>query len=260
MKRWIFSPGFASLYSLKYEKIQETNEICVELAEIVPWGRSFAEYQAMFALEAEDLGKKILGCGDGPACFNAELTARGGDVVSVDPIYTFSHGQIRAKIEEVSPRIMTQVQEKAENYIWKNIRDPEHLQQTRMDSMQRFLDDYRKNGRSGRYISASLPHLPFPDNTFDLALCSHYLFLYSDHVDEAHHILSMKELCRVAREVRVYPLLSMGTNAKSPHLEPVQRTLEAAGITVSVVSVPYEFQKGAREMLVSERLPTEVAV
>ncbi|MCI5142695.1 MAG: SAM-dependent methyltransferase, partial [Candidatus Electrothrix sp. ATG1] len=40
-----------------------------QLKEIVPWGRSFQEYVAMFALSEDDLGKRILGCGDGPASF-----------------------------------------------------------------------------------------------------------------------------------------------------------------------------------------------
>ena len=49
----------------------------MELENIVPWGRSFNEYQAMFALSAADLQKSMLGCGDGPACFNAQLTKAG---------------------------------------------------------------------------------------------------------------------------------------------------------------------------------------
>lgn len=51
------------------------------LKNIVPW-RSFDEYVAMFALTDEDLRKNILGCGDGPADFNAEITKRGGKIVS----------------------------------------------------------------------------------------------------------------------------------------------------------------------------------
>ena len=34
---------------------------------VVPWGRNSAEYQAMFRLGEPDLGRRILGCGDGPA-------------------------------------------------------------------------------------------------------------------------------------------------------------------------------------------------
>jgi hypothetical protein len=44
---------------------------------IVPWGRSFDEYRQMFALTEADLGGRLVGCGDGPASFNAEATRRG---------------------------------------------------------------------------------------------------------------------------------------------------------------------------------------
>jgi hypothetical protein len=52
------------------------------LDQVVPWGRSFAEYRRMFALTDAELGLRIIGCGDGPASFNAEATRRGTAVVS----------------------------------------------------------------------------------------------------------------------------------------------------------------------------------
>ncbi len=56
------------------------------LDKVVPWGRSFDEYQQLFALTPADLERRILGCGDGPAAFNAEATRRGARVVSCDPL------------------------------------------------------------------------------------------------------------------------------------------------------------------------------
>ena len=47
-----------------------------KLDQIVPWGRSFDEYVRMFGLTDLDLGKTILGCGDGPASFNATMRSR----------------------------------------------------------------------------------------------------------------------------------------------------------------------------------------
>ncbi|GKS69601.1 hypothetical protein W03_16050 [Nitrosomonas sp. PY1] len=125
----------------------------------------------------------------------------------------------------------------------------DELGKIKMDAMITFLNDYEEGRKSGRYIAASLPTLPFENNT--LALCSHYLFLYSEHVNQEQHLLSMKELCRVASEV-VYPLLSIGNNNKSPHLEPVAMALTDIGISISLVPVGYEFQKGATEMLVAK--------
>ncbi len=72
------------------------------LEQIVPWGRSFGEYVRMFALTEADLEKRILGCGDGPASFNAAMFRRGRRVVSVDPLYGFSAEQV--SIESVDYR------------------------------------------------------------------------------------------------------------------------------------------------------------
>lgn len=224
----------------------------MELSEVVPWGRSLSEYKEMFLLSSDDLRKKILGCGDGPACFNAELSAKGGNVTSIDPIYQFSPEQIRTRIGEVYPQIMEQVSKNKDDYVWSNIGGVEELGRVRMDAMKIFLNDYGKNQDTERYINASLPILPFEGGEFDLALCSHYLFLYSEHVNLEQHIESMKELCRVSGEVRIYPLLSIKSNKESPHLEPVMAEMEKSGINVSLVPVRYEFQKGATKMIVAK--------
>jgi hypothetical protein len=224
----------------------------VELSSVVPWGRSLSEYKEMFSLSNRDLSKKILGCGDGPASFNAELTEKNGNVISVDPIYQFSADQIQSRIDEVYSQVIEQVSKNKDDYVWKNIPHVEALGKARMQAMRLFLADYRVAKESGRYLNASLPALPFDDGEFEIALCSHYLFLYSEHVSQNQHILSMKELCRIAKEVRVYPLLSLRDNQESPHLQPVIAELEAGGISVSLVEVGYEFQKGATKMLVAK--------
>jgi ubiquinone/menaquinone biosynthesis C-methylase UbiE len=88
--------------------------------------------------------------------------------------------------------------------------------------MNRFLDDFDAGLEAGRYVDASLPELPFFDNEFDLGLCSHLLFLYSEQIDAAQHIEALTEMCRVAKEVRVYPLLSLDGRL-SQHLPGVLR-------------------------------------
>src|SRR5262249_2262982 len=102
--------------------------------------------------------------------------------------------------------------------------------------------------RQGRYVPAELPSLPFGDREFDLALCSHLLFLYSTQLGEAFHRASVLELGRVAREVRVFPLLAL-RGAPSPLVEGCGGVLRQAGYDVSVDPVPYEFQRGGNQML-----------
>ena len=67
--------------------------------EVVPWGRSFNEYCRMFHLTDEDLQRSILGCADGPASFNAEMSRQGHRVVSCDPLYHLTTDQIKQRID-----------------------------------------------------------------------------------------------------------------------------------------------------------------
>ena len=79
-----------------------------------------------------------------------------------------------------------------------------------MAAMRDFLDDYVAGKAQGRYVDAELPDLPFSDSSFDLALCSHFLFLYTTQLGEAFHHSAIREMCRVAAEVRIFPLLALG--------------------------------------------------
>ncbi|WP_298235777.1 hypothetical protein [uncultured Azohydromonas sp.] len=221
----------------------------MELQDVVPWGRSLAEYRSMFSLTDADLGKRILGCGDGPASFNAEVTAAGGHVISVDPVYAFSGFQIRSRIAEVYPTILEQLARHRGDYIWDHFPGVEQVANARMQAMERFLQDYELGRQQGRYVEAALPALPFENHAFELALCSHFLFLYSTQLNLEAHVAGTRELCRVAREVRIYPLVSL-EGMESPHLGAVVERLHAEGIAARREAVNYRFQKGATDMLV----------
>lgn len=218
------------------------------LGTVVPWGRSFDEYCSMFALSGHDLSLRILGCGDGPASFNAEATRRGMAVTSCDPIYHWDTVDIRKRIAATYDRIIDETRRNSDEFVWKSIRSVDELGQVRMAAMEGFLSDYRQGKADGRYIEAGLPSLPFADRSFDLALCSHLLFLYSVELGENFHRESLRELCRVAREVRVLPLLALG-GQRSPYVDPCVADLRESGHDVSIESVPYEFQRGGNQML-----------
>jgi len=221
----------------------------VKLKNVVPWGRSFEEYKEIFSLTEKDLLKTILGCGDGPASFNADLSFKGGKVVSVDPTYCFNTEQLKSRIAEVYDEVMPQMQINKDKYLWESISSVEELGKIRQSAMEKFLVDYETGKNEGRYIEASLPNLDFEDGQFDLALCSHYLFLYSEQIGLEEHVKSLTELCRVANEVRIYPLLALNGEI-SPYLKDVMSELTRIGNLVSLVDVNYQFQKGANQMLV----------
>ena len=218
------------------------------LLDVVPWGRTFDEYRAMFALSDDDLAKRILGCGDGPAAFNAVATEKGYQVVSVDPLYEFSAEEIEARIQQTALTVAKQTRRNAGEFVWTHFQSVDELVAARMTAMSRFLADYSQGTADGRYVAASLPELPFAEKAFDLALCSHFLFLYSEQYDMPFHVRSIIELSRTASEVRVFPLLELGARP-SRHLPAVMDSLASEGLDVTLVPVPYEFQKGGNEML-----------
>jgi len=218
------------------------------LDKVVPWGRAFDEYRRMFALSDDDLGRRILGCGDGPASFNAEATRRGSAVVSCDPLYRCDAGRIRARIDATADEVLRQTRDNAGEFVWNAIPSMEELGRLRHAAMDTFLDDYPAGRAEGRYLDAELPRLPFEDHAFELALCSHLLFLYSAQLDEAFHLAAAREMCRVAGEVRIFPLLALGATP-SPWVGPVADELRARGFTVSIERVSYEFQRGADRMM-----------
>jgi len=222
--------------------------VSVTLDEIILWGRSRREYELMFDLSRADMGKRILGCGDGPASFNAEMAAHGYRVVSVDPIYAFPGADIQARFNDSSDMLLDQVRASLDKWNWRFHQNPEGLLANRKNALMKFLADYENGKREGRYLTAALPALPFSDGQFDLAICSHLLFLYSEQLSEDFHIQSVRELCRVANEVRVFPLLSL-SHQRSPHLAPVLAWLDRVGWTGKIMRVGYEFQKGGNEML-----------
>ena len=221
------------------------------LENIVPWGRSHGEYVAMFALSREDVQRRILGCGDGPAAFNAELTRQGGTVVSVDPLYAYGAGQIRDRIAATCPTVMEQARQNRDAYLWDTIPSVEALGRLRMSAMETFLSDYAAGQGAGRYVAGALPSLPFADGSFDLALSSHFLFLYSQQLTLEFHLQALREMLRLAREVRIFPLLTLD-GQPSPHVVSLMAALAGEGCRVERRRVPYEFQRGGNEMLVLE--------
>lgn len=219
-----------------------------KLEKAVPWGRTFDEYVSMFKLSEPDLKESILGCGDGPASFNSSLTKRGGKIISIDPIYRFSTEDIQNRIDETYDVVMKQTRDNRQEFVWENIRSPEELGDIRMKAMSDFLSDYPQGTEEGRYVAGSLPELQFSSQQFDLAVCSHFLFLYSEHFSEDFHVESIIELCRVAKDVRIFPLLELGAKP-SRHLKSVISRLEKLNYYTLVETVPYEFQKNGNQML-----------
>jgi len=202
----------------------------------------------MFSLTPNDLNLKILDCGGGPSGFNAEMTKRGKKVISIDPIYNLSADDIEIRINETYDDVINQTRMNADIFIWQNISSVEELGRIRMAAMKQFLDDYEQGKIEGRYNYTELPSLPFADKEFDIALSSHFLFLYSSNLSLDFHRKAINEMIRVTRDIRIFPLVNVNA-ILSPYVEHIKKELVEMGYKVAIEKVDYEFQKGGNEVL-----------
>lgn len=235
--------------SLRRGEVSESELEDGKLKSIVPWGRSLEEYQKMFNLREEWLeNKRILDIGGGPASFNGQLP---GQVTSVDPIYSFTPEEIAGQIEETKAKVANFVDSDTNAFVWgeKTFLDSEHLVRHRCRTMAHFLEDYKKPSSRGRYISGTALKLPFPDKSFDIALSSHFLVLYSPLLGEQFHVKAMKELIRVSKEVRIFPLVDTNFTIPTWTIKSMRVQAEEMGMKSVLVNVACEFQKGANEMM-----------
>jgi hypothetical protein len=95
----------------------------------------------MFALDDRQLTSgTLLDCPGGASLFGAQVRARGGSVVSVDPMYRWT-------VEQYA------------SVNWEYVGTPESLRRTFELAVDLFEVDYAPDGR--RYVAAELPNLPF---------------------------------------------------------------------------------------------------
>jgi ubiquinone/menaquinone biosynthesis C-methylase UbiE len=124
-----------------------------------------------------------------------------------------------------------------------------------MTALNRFAHDYATPGSAERYVNASLPNLPFDDESFDITLSGHFLFTYSDRFDYGFHLKSLLELVRVSRsEVRIYPVVGLN-GCKPGFFDDLLSALAKAGVQSELIPSRFEFQKGGSEILRLTRHP-----
>lgn len=222
--------------------------MAVQLDNVVPFGRLFDEYVQMFSLTDADRQKSILSVADGPAGFNAQGTQLGYTIKSVDPLYCFNATEIKQRFNSVVDNIITQVENSPGDWVWSYHKSPSDLRNNRETALQWFCGDFDQGKIEGRYDIGKLPRLNYPDASYDLGLCSHFLFLYSDQFDRTFHLNSVREMLRVCREVRIFPLMNLDLQP-SPHLEFVIKNLINLDYRCEIKTVVYELQRNGNKML-----------
>ncbi|MFC0216350.1 class I SAM-dependent methyltransferase [Paenibacillus chartarius] len=220
--------------------------------------RSFEEYVSMFALQDIDRpdGMDILDVAGGASSFAATAARRGSKVTAVDPLYEMTLEQIAkygAKEIEVSTAKLAEL---ADKYRWDYYGNIDNHKANRERSLQTFLHDYGAPEPRVAYIAAQLPRLPLADDSFDLTLCSHFLFLYEAQFDYGFHAASVKELLRVTKpggEVRLYPLVNFRTELYA-HLDALRTEMETAGAESRLEASKLPFLPNSSDVLVFRKL------
>ena len=208
----------------------------------------------MFALPGGLEGKSIVDIAGGASSFAADCRSRGINAYAVDPRYALDADAMLADARQEIETSTDKLRSLEHRFDWSYYGSLELHREGRLRSFARFKDDFTALGKEERYITGSLPALPFEDGSFDLALCSHFLFLYADQFGPEFHeqaVLEMVRVCRPGGEVRIYPLKSLRWEPY-PHMEALFAAIRKAGAAPRLEQSDLPFIPGTSELLVIE--------
>ncbi|WP_368489567.1 hypothetical protein [Clostridium sp. BJN0013] len=221
----------------------------LDLKNIVLIGRTFNEYYRMFDIHNISKSERILDVASGVSSFCAEARTLGYDVTASDRIYCFSAKKIKEKCAKDLEITMTKMEEIKDLYKWEYFKDIKHLKGHRKKAYKTFIQDFKQNSRV-EYVTTEYPKSHFKDKQFNIALVSHFLFMYDEHLGYKFHKKVIEELVRItSKEIRVFPIV----NLKCEKSLFVNRLIEDKCFSkyeIETVKVNYEFVKGGNEMLV----------
>lgn len=210
-------------------------------------GHNITDYKRMFDLSEGDLSKSIVTVASGFDSFNFQMHQMNHTVVSCAKNYRLNQQEMTELVESNLIRLNKHISEHADQYRFTNEKTQDWLKNKRKEAAKLFLSDYEIGKREGRYLYEVLPNLNFRNDTFDIALCSHFLFS-TPSIQEDKIITYINELLRIAHEVRIFPLSNM-FGELSPLLGPVLLALQKGKCGVEIKQVPYEFIRGGNALL-----------
>ena len=218
------------------------------MREAVLWGQHVDEYQRMFSLTDSDFDSQLLEYCSGVTAVNAELHARHQSMISCDPWFSLDKDMLLKKVTANFEASICEVKAARSRY---NFIDDEHFEgliERRREGIAQCLADYEKGREEKRYLPMNNDLLPFEDFSFDLALSSYFFFAGTESQDEAFHLQRIRELTRVAKEVRIFPLIDR-EGQPSHLLGPVLLGLQQSNYGVEIREVNDHLQKGSHAML-----------
>ncbi|KTD51232.1 hypothetical protein [Legionella quateirensis] len=218
------------------------------MRKLVLWGHGVDEYREMFDLSDNEINSKILEYGCGPSAVNSQITQMNNQVVSCDPLFVLDKDTLYSKSVMIFSQMAEEIKSEQEHFDFSRSGSFDKLLAERKVGFEQFFADYIKGKTEGRYLGVTDYHLPFADFTFDFALCSHYLFADLDDQTVDFHLNVIRELARVAKEVRIFPLID-NDGQTSSFLGPVLLGLQQDNYGIEVREVAFHLQKSGNAML-----------
>lgn len=207
------------------------------MRELLLWGLQRDEYQSLFDLTDDDLTLCLLEYDSGPNAVNASLAPTGGKMTSCDALFRLDKEALKAvvhaRLEEQSRLVSSS---DTASY---QLTDLKALIEKRQQGLAIFFADYNAGCMQKRYVAVKSDVLPFNDFLYDLALSTHLLFQQTDESQVPQLLQQIKELTRVAREVRIAPLMDSDGHP-TPLLGPILLGLQEGQYGVEVRKVTHD--------------------
>lgn len=218
------------------------------MRQLVLWGHGVNEYRGMFDLSETEMNSRILEYGSGPNAVNTQRVHEAYEVVSCDPLFVLDKDTLSSKTVMIFARMADELRQNQHQFNFNQTGGLEQLIEQRQKGMQEFFADYEQGKAEGRYYGVVDYHLPYPDFSFDYALSAHYLFADLEKQTLEMHLQVIRELARVAKEVRIFPLIDL-QGKTSEFLGPVLLELQQEGYGVEVREIAYHLHRAENAML-----------
>ncbi|MDP3562839.1 MAG: hypothetical protein Q8R83_11755 [Legionellaceae bacterium] len=218
------------------------------MRRLVLWGHHLDEYRDMFNLSESDLTKRFLEYGCGATAVNFEFRNFASKCISCDPWFALDKKILTQEINQNFEQRLEEFKNKNQIFDLSRYRTLDNLIAYRREGIAAFLSDYDQGRVDQRYLAAFDAPLPFEYEAFDFALSAHELFAGLAHQTVEYHVQIIQELARVAKDVRIFPLVD-AQGIPSPLLGPVLLGLQQAHYGVEVRDVSYHLQPKGNAML-----------
>lgn len=218
------------------------------MRELVLCGHDLNDYKDMFCLTDSELNSNILEYGCGPTAFNSQQQDIGHKTISFDKLFSLPVQDLKNQINSDFDVMVERINKNQDQFNLKDNNSLKVVIEKRRSGITRFIKDFKQGVKDKRYLPIDNNKLPFSDFSFDIAVCSHYLFSELTSLDIKSHLMIIKELARVAKEVRIFPLIKHDGEI-STLLGPILLELQNENYGTEIKEVPYSLQKNGNAML-----------